>query len=105
MKKHFLVILFIILLSDYTVAAERSTSGVAETSHALFYIYANWFSPQNGAVCEFRPVCSEYSRQSFLRYGFTRGLLMSTDRLIRDNPFVEPYEDHPHWYMEDRGVH
>ncbi|GEM_PF-3551002 len=64
-----------------------------DTSEMLFVIYNRWFSVQDGDHCEFKPVCSEYARQSIQKCGFFRGVVMGADRLMRDNPFVEPYKD------------
>lgn len=106
MKRIFGLLLFLLVLfhayGEQKKKPERSTSASSEVVHGLFYFYRHWVSPQNGSVCEFRPVCSEYARRSYLSYGIFRGTLMSTDRLMRDNPFVEPYEDPPYWANDPR---
>ncbi|MDW8306761.1 MAG: membrane protein insertion efficiency factor YidD [Leptospiraceae bacterium] len=55
--------------------------------------FQEFLSPQDGAVCRFRPTCSAYARSALRRYGFWKGLLLSADRLVRDNPFAQTEED------------
>jgi putative membrane protein insertion efficiency factor len=40
-----------------------------------------------GGRCRYYPTCSEYSRQSLIKYGAFRGALRSAWRLLRCNPF------------------
>ena len=44
-------------------------------------------SPQDGPVCRFSPTCSRFGREAIRKHGFWIGILMTSDRLIRDNPF------------------
>ncbi|MBI2448278.1 membrane protein insertion efficiency factor YidD [Candidatus Microgenomates bacterium] len=48
-----------------------------------------------GGYCRFYPSCSEYSRQSFFRYGFWRGLSKTIWRILRCNPFHSGGVDEP----------
>lgn len=57
--------------------------------------FQKYLSPQDGAVCRFRPTCSRYGMEALRKYGFWKGILLTTDRLARDNPFNEPTTDYP----------
>jgi putative membrane protein insertion efficiency factor len=37
--------------------------------------------------CRFHPSCSEYARQSFIKYGAIKGIYKSGWRLLRCNPW------------------
>jgi uncharacterized protein len=50
---------------------------------ALLFTYQQWLSRQISADCLYSPTCSEYSKQLFKRYGIVRGLITSSDRLMR----------------------
>ncbi|MCS7230075.1 MAG: membrane protein insertion efficiency factor YidD [Candidatus Kryptonium sp.] len=53
----------------------------------LVKIYKFFISPIFPPSCRFYPSCSEYSIQAFSKYGFFKGLWLSTKRIIRCNPF------------------
>lgn len=46
-------------------------------------------SPLIGPKCRFLPTCSEYSRQAFTKYGFSKGLYLSIKRILKCNPFFK----------------
>ncbi|MDP3741131.1 MAG: membrane protein insertion efficiency factor YidD [bacterium] len=59
-------------------------------------IYQKFLSPDHSfwakerfphGYCRFYPSCSEYSRQSILKYGFFEGIFKSLWRVVRCNPF------------------
>lgn len=50
--------------------------------------------------CRFYPTCSEYSIQAFEKYGFIKGLFLSSKRILRCNPFSKGGYDPLIW----RGV-
>jgi len=43
--------------------------------------------------CRFYPSCSEYAKQSFMRFGFIKGSYLSTKRIIKCHPWAEPKVD------------
>jgi putative membrane protein insertion efficiency factor len=43
--------------------------------------------------CKFYPTCSEYSKQSFEKFGFIKGLILTTKRVSRCHPWAEPKVD------------
>ena len=49
--------------------------------------YQYLLSPLMPSSCRFWPTCSEYSIQSFNRFGLLRGLLLTLLRLLKCQPF------------------
>ena len=49
--------------------------------------YKRFVSPMLPPACRFTPTCSEYARESVLRYGVLRGLFLAARRLGRCHPF------------------
>lgn len=43
--------------------------------------------------CRHYPTCSEYSRQSFLKFGVVKGVYLSAKRIIKCNPWASPSVD------------
>jgi len=56
---------------------------------AAFFVklYQKFISPILPPSCRFYPTCSEYSRISFLRHGFLRGMWLTATRIVRCNPW------------------
>ena len=55
--------------------------------------YQKNISPLKPSCCRFYPVCSEYSKQAFLRHGFFWGMVLSVYRILRCNPLCKPGYD------------
>lgn len=49
--------------------------------------YKSKISPHLGNNCRFTPTCSEYAMQAISEHGSLKGLLLSTWRFLRCNPF------------------
>ena len=49
--------------------------------------YQKRISPILGANCRFRPSCSQYTLEAVEKYGFIKGSLLGTWRIMRCNPF------------------
>ncbi len=49
----------------------------------LMFGYQKLISPQISAECLYSPSCSEYSRQLIRRYGIIKGIIYSSDRIMR----------------------
>ena len=45
-----------------------------------------WFETK-GIKCKYFPTCSEYSKQSIMKYGVIKGVFLSFKRIIKCNPF------------------
>lgn len=63
---------------------------------SLINFYQTVFSPDHSfwgqrrfpfGYCRFYPSCSEYAKQSFLKYGIVHGLIRTAVRILRCNPF------------------
>ena len=68
-------------------------------SHLLFEFYSRYISPIDGQSCHYLPTCSAYGVEALEKYGIWRGLLMTTDRLIRCHPGQQEHPiDPPVWY-------
>ncbi len=53
----------------------------------LIKLYQKVISPMFPPHCRFYPTCSEYSYQSFEKYGFFKGLWLSVIRIGKCHPF------------------
>lgn len=53
------------------------------------------FSIKTGPTCRFQPTCSEYSKESFKKYGFLKGLYKSTVRISKCHPLSKGGIDLP----------
>jgi len=55
----------------------------------LFFIrcYKIILSPLLGNNCRFYPPCSEYTYEAVKKYGFLKGILLGTKRLLKCHPF------------------
>lgn len=54
---------------------------------AALRLYKRTLSPIIGRHCAFTPTCSMYSYDAIKKYGVVRGILLTTGRLLRCNPF------------------
>ena len=44
-------------------------------------------------TCIFYPTCSEYGKEALLKHGSIKGLILTSIRLVKCNPFNEPNID------------
>ena len=58
------------------------------------HVYRLVISPLLPASCKFHPSCSEYALGAFRRYGFARGAVLATWRLLRCHPWSHGGVDH-----------
>ncbi|MFA5143191.1 MAG: membrane protein insertion efficiency factor YidD [Candidatus Omnitrophota bacterium] len=49
--------------------------------------YRNYLSPFKLQCCRFYPSCSQYTIEAVERYGFLKGMLKGTKRILRCHPF------------------
>jgi len=54
---------------------------------SLIGIYQRFISPLLPASCIYTPTCSEYAKQSFIKYGFFKGLGLSVIRILKCGPW------------------
>lgn len=68
---------------------------------ALIFLYQKTLSPDHGlpkglypyGYCRHYPTCSEYSKQSFVKFGFLLGFGLTVKRVTSCNPLSEPKVD------------
>ena len=53
----------------------------------LIRIYQTLISPLLPSTCRFSPTCSEYSKQSLMKYGLIKGSILSVKRILKCNPW------------------
>ncbi len=63
----------------------RESTPIRLFSTGLIRIYQKYISTQDRPACNFFPSCSRFGMGSIQRYGFFRGILLTADRLLRDN--------------------
>jgi putative membrane protein insertion efficiency factor len=64
-------------------------------------LYQKTLSPDHGwlkakypyGFCRFYPTCSEYAITALQKHGTIKGVILSTKRIIKCNPFVKPQID------------
>ena len=55
----------------------------------LVGLYRKFISPLKPSCCRFTPTCSAYALEAFKKRGFFMGLILSTGRVLRCNPFFK----------------
>lgn len=68
-------------------SAESVGTPTANFIIVLIKLYQRFLSPFTGNNCRFYPSCSEYSIQAINKYGFIRGSLRSSVRILKCHPF------------------
>lgn len=53
----------------------------------LIKLYQNFISPLLPSTCRYSPTCSEYSKQSLIKFGLIKGSILSIKRIIKCNPW------------------
>ena len=53
----------------------------------LIKIYKYLISPLIGPSCRYLPTCSEYSIEALKTYGFSKGLMLSLERILSCHPW------------------
>ena len=53
----------------------------------LIRIYQSLISPLLPSTCRFSPTCSEYSKQSLIKHGLIKGIILSVKRILKCNPW------------------
>ena len=63
----------------------RESTPIRLFSTGLIRIYQKYISTQDLPACNFTPSCSRFGMGSIQKYGFFRGIVLTADRLLRDN--------------------
>ena len=53
----------------------------------LVKFYRKFISPLKMPCCRYYPTCSQYALDAFKKHGFIKGLILSTWRILRCNPY------------------
>ena len=53
----------------------------------IIKIYQNILSPILPSTCRYSPTCSEYTKQSLIKFGLIKGGMISIKRIIKCNPW------------------
>ncbi|MDD6345058.1 MAG: membrane protein insertion efficiency factor YidD [Oscillospiraceae bacterium] len=54
---------------------------------ALIKLYQRFISPLFPPCCKYYPSCSQYALEAFIKFGFIRGFLLASWRILRCNPW------------------
>lgn len=75
-----------------TVSSQDKPTGVAQK---LIGLYQRHLTQQLAGQCMYRPTCSQFTMQLINEYGWLRGMIFGTDRLMRCNSLARM--DIPQW--------
>jgi putative membrane protein insertion efficiency factor len=53
----------------------------------LIDLYKRWVSPIFGRNCKYYPSCADYTKEAIIKKGLIAGVLLSSWRILRCNPF------------------
>ena len=72
--------------SMQTASSQPAASGVTRWLLGGIRFYQTRISPHTPPACRFSPTCSEYGRLALLRYGWRKGIWLTSCRLVRCHP-------------------
>lgn len=89
----------------------QETSELKLASAGLIRLYQKFISNQDGPACNFVPSCSRFGMGCIQEFGMLRGLLLTSDRLLRCNgsesshhykdettgKYIDPVLDYADW--------
>ncbi len=75
----------------------RESTPIRLFSTGLIRLYQKYISTQDRPACNFSPSCSRFGMGAIQRYGFFRGILLTADRLLRDNGIML----HTHYHFDE----
>ena len=68
-------------------------------SIALIDAYKYIVSPLLGNNCRYLPTCSEYTKESIIKFGLTRGTWLGLKRIIKCHPWGKSGHDPIKWII------
>lgn len=74
-----------------TSLAEPPSNLIKTLVRTLFAVYEKGITVTETHNCPMSPNCSRFSKQAIEREGLIKGLLLTADRLMRDNKFAHNY--------------
>jgi putative component of membrane protein insertase Oxa1/YidC/SpoIIIJ protein YidD len=96
MKNTIFLFVFILILQPVFAQSENYTDAFlnffkedhtkkTETPSTWFQFYKKYISSQDHGNCIYEPSCSVYAKNAIKKYGFLKGMIISSDRLSRCN--------------------
>jgi uncharacterized protein len=61
---------------------------------ALVWVYRLTLGPFVGGQCKYHPSCSQYALDAYKEFGFVKGTVLASWRLLRCNPWRRGGVDH-----------
>ena len=62
--------------------------------------YQLFISPWLPPACRYTPTCSQYAILALRKYGFFKGVILASYRILRCNPWGGHGHDPPRWFGE-----
>ncbi len=56
---------------------------------SIIRFYQHFISPLLPPSCRFYPTCSQYTIKALEKYGFWRGIILGSKRILRCHPFSD----------------
>ena len=75
----------------------RESTPIRLFSTGVIRLYQKYISTQDLSACNFLPSCSRFGMGAIQRYGFFRGIVLTADRLLRDNGIML----HTHYLFDE----
>lgn len=82
---------------DSEPLAEQEESVMSAAMIATIGVYKNFISPLLPPACRFVPTCSQYGVQAIKEFGPSKGVVLTSWRLLRCSPFGGKGYDPPKW--------
>mmetsp|Transcript_12983 Transcript_12983/g.36579 ORF Transcript_12983/g.36579 Transcript_12983/m.36579 type:complete len:250 (-) Transcript_12983:109-858(-) len=77
--------------------SEEEDSTMSSAMIATIGVYKNFISPLLPPACRFVPTCSQYGVQAIKEFGPSKGVVLTSWRLLRCSPFGGKGYDPPKW--------
>jgi uncharacterized protein len=82
------------VLEKLLLLPARALAGMVGLYQVLLSPDHSWLATRFPyGYCRHYPSCSEYSRQSLLKFGLPKGLFLSVRRVLHCHPWAEPSVD------------
>jgi hypothetical protein len=76
---------------------EQEEPALSSAMIATIGVYKNFISPLLPPACRFVPTCSQYGVQAIKEFGPSKGVILTSWRLLRCTPFGGKGYDPPKW--------
>ncbi|VEU42605.1 unnamed protein product [Pseudo-nitzschia multistriata] len=82
---------------DFQPLVDKEESPMTTAMIATIGVYKNFISPLLPPACRFVPTCSQYGVQAIKEFGPSKGVVLTSWRLLRCSPFGGKGYDPPKW--------